>query len=391
MTEKKYSPLGFELRIGSVDPSLPLLFQIGVTDDVGVETKVIYVGMSRDGARGPFSNYDDNLRRMREGRSPRNGQGFRQIHTDIDIALREGKSIVIELVRNVDTERESLASARKALQQARGLGRQSGLRSVTLRSILPTDLPSNLGSDDPLSGNGEGAPIRVSDKLEAAISQLTQPVGRQYPRPWMTDLQDPVAATVFIVGMNQAKGYPVASVGSHARHLDALYNRNGQSCRALYDVITDGQPSKTRTNVDDLTRRLARAGVEGVLETNVICYSTPMSRDLALPEHAAGAVQGHLIFRTLLAHIRPAVLIAHGAGTAERLGRCLGFKLPSPPERADDVRSTVVDHEGHQMTVFVVPSLAPPKWNSWSPWAAVHLDLVANAVRNAMPPPYPAE
>ncbi|GCB02616.1 hypothetical protein [Ralstonia sp. SET104] len=121
MTEKKYSPLGIELRVGSVDPSLPLLFQIGVTDDVGAETKVIYVGMSRDGAKGPFSNYDDNLRRMREGRSPRNGQGFRQIHRDIDIALHEGKSIVIELVRNVNPETETLTSARIALQRKHGL------------------------------------------------------------------------------------------------------------------------------------------------------------------------------------------------------------------------------------------------------------------------------
>ncbi|CAJ0776361.1 hypothetical protein [Ralstonia chuxiongensis] len=187
-------------------------------------------------------------------------------------------------------------------------------------------------------------------------------------------------ATVFIVGMNQAKGYPAARVASHTRHVDALYNRNGQGCRALYDEMTDGQASPTRTNVDDLTRRLTHAGVEGVLETNVICYSTPMSRDLHREEHAAGAVMGDLIFRMLLAHIRPAVLITHGAGTAKQLGKCLGSKLPSPPERADDVRSTIVDDKGHPMTVFVVPSLAPPKWNSWRPWAAEHLDLVANAV-----------
>lgn len=121
MTEKKYSPLGFELRIGSVDPSLPLLFRIGVSDDAGPETKIIYVGMSRDGARGPFSNYDDNLRRMRDGRPARNGQGFRQIHKELDAALRKGQSIVIELVRNVDIDTERLPAARKALQQEHGL------------------------------------------------------------------------------------------------------------------------------------------------------------------------------------------------------------------------------------------------------------------------------
>ncbi|NMV41936.1 hypothetical protein [Ralstonia insidiosa] len=220
----------------------------------------------------------------------------------------------------------------------------------------------------------------MRDELEAAIHELTQPVAGQYPRPWMTDLQDPMKAKVFIVGKNQAKEYLVARVGSHARHVDALYNRNGQSCRALYDEIADGQPSKTRPNIDDLTRRLTRAGVKGVLETNVICYSTPMSRDLHREEHAAGAVKGDLIFRTLLAHIRPAVLIVHGTGAAKQLGKCLRSELPRPPERADDIRSINVDHNGHTTTVFVVPSLAFPEWSKWKSWADEHLDLVSKAV-----------
>ncbi|MGO4575004.1 hypothetical protein AB4Z48_03030 [Cupriavidus sp. 2TAF22] len=115
MTDTKFSPLGFELRTGSVDPSLPLLFRIGLVDGAASGMQVIYVGMSRDGAEAPFANYDDNLRRMRDGRAPRNGKGFRQIHRDIDMALRKGKSIVIELVRNVDTDTEPLAAAKKAL------------------------------------------------------------------------------------------------------------------------------------------------------------------------------------------------------------------------------------------------------------------------------------
>ncbi|WP_124380434.1 hypothetical protein [Ralstonia sp. SET104] len=191
-------------------------------------------------------------------------------------------------------------------------------------------------------------------------------------------------AKVFIVGKNQAKEYLVARVGSHARHVDALYNRNGQSCRALYDEIADGQPSKTRPNIDDLTKRLTLAGVEGVLETNVVCYSTAMSRHLRQQKHAAGAVKGDLIFRTLLAHIRPTVLIVHGVDATERLGRCLGSKLPSPPERAEDMRSLEVKYDDRPMTVFVVPSLAPPKWNSWKSWAADHLDLVAKAAATSV-------
>lgn len=222
--------------------------------------------------------------------------------------------------------------------------------------------------------------MSVREKLEAAIGQLTQPVGGQYPRPWMTDLQDPMKAKVFIVGKNQANDYPVVQVGSHARHIDALYNRNGQGCRALYDEITAGQPSETRPNIDDLTRRLTLAGVEGILETNVICYSTPMSVQLHQEKHAAGAVRGDLIFRTLLAHIRPPVLIVHGADATKRLGRCLGSKLPTPPVRADDIRSINVDYNSHTTTVFVVRSLALPEWNKWKSWAADHLDTVAKTV-----------
>lgn len=121
MTEKKFSSLGFELRTGTVDPSLPLLFQIGVADGPGSEMQIVYVGMSRDGAKAPFANYDLNLRRMQDGRPARNGKGFRQIHKDLDIALCEGKSVVIELVRNVNIGTEPLAAAKKALQLAHWL------------------------------------------------------------------------------------------------------------------------------------------------------------------------------------------------------------------------------------------------------------------------------
>ncbi|MGE8454106.1 MAG: hypothetical protein ACN6OP_26560, partial [Pseudomonadales bacterium] len=85
MTEKKFSPLGFELRTSSVDPWFPLLFRTGIADGAASDMQVIYFGMSRDGAKAPFSNYDDTLRRMQDGRAPRNGKRFRQIHRDIDI------------------------------------------------------------------------------------------------------------------------------------------------------------------------------------------------------------------------------------------------------------------------------------------------------------------
>src|SRR5687768_15226511 len=108
----------------------------------------------------------------------------------------------------------------------------------------------------------------------------------------MTDLPDPRQAVVFIVGKNQRNGYPVEQVGSHERLIDALFNRNGESCRGLYNEMTAGRPSPTRVNIDRLAAQLRRRGVQGVLETNVVCYSTPMSADLAEARHAGGRHRG---------------------------------------------------------------------------------------------------
>lgn len=212
--------------------------------------------------------------------------------------------------------------------------------------------------------------------FEETIQQLTRPVNNQYPRPWMTKLADPTSARVFIVGKNQAKGYPVERVGDQARHLDALFNRNGQSSRKLYDEITGGEPSPTRLNTDGLTRRLEELGVPEILETNVICYSTPLSSHLSLPAHAGGRERGQEIFQALLHFIRPAVLIVHGTGAAKKLAKLLETELPAPPTTPEDPQRK----ETSQGTVFVLPSLAPPAYNKWSSWAPSYLERVAQAV-----------
>ncbi len=116
-------------------------------------------------------------------------------------------------------------------------------------------------------------------EFEKAISDLTQPINGQYPRPWMTDLSDPLAADVLIVGRNQRNGYTASSI-SHRPHLDALFNRNGEGCRRLYNELTGGRVSPTRQHLDRLRKHLQCVGVSRVLETNVICYSAPMSADL---------------------------------------------------------------------------------------------------------------
>lgn len=219
------------------------------------------------------------------------------------------------------------------------------------------------------------------DAFEAKIRELTAPLNQQYPRPWMTSLADPCDAKVFVVGRNQAKGFPASPAIPHARYLDGLFNRNGQSCRGLYDEVTRGQPSQTRRNLDRLRERLEEAGVTGILETNVVCYSTQMSAGLRSPMHSGGREQGERIFRFLLAQARPQVIIVHGSGASSALGRVLGARLASAPVAAgSSVVSVDVKTDLFAGTVFPIPSLAPPAWNRWSSWSAEYLAKLARTI-----------
>lgn len=214
--------------------------------------------------------------------------------------------------------------------------------------------------------------------FESAISAATRPLNGQLPRPWMTDLTDPIAARVLIVGRNPARGYDATTL-DHTRHLDALFNRNGESCRGLYDELV-GEPSPTRRNIDMLRTLLADAGVDQVLETNIICYSSPMSADLAKPAHAGGREAGTAIFRLLLDHVRPRVLIAHGAGTIRDVAAIVGAALP--PARSAPGAPVHVESSG--MTLILLPSLAPPAWNRWQGWARGHLQAAAEMAAAAL-------
>jgi len=178
--------------------------------------------------------------------------------------------------------------------------------------------------------------------------------------------------------MSKRKGYSTANL-SHQRHMDALFNRAGESCRGLYEEMA-GSPSPTRINTDQFRAMLSRQGVIGVLETNVVCYSTPMSNDLRLPEHKGGTSRGTEIFRELLRFVQPKVLIAHGAGTRDLLSNLLGVALPVPPKTLANPQATFVGG----LTVFVIPSLAPPMWNQWSKWAVPYLTNVAKSAASAL-------
>jgi hypothetical protein len=217
--------------------------------------------------------------------------------------------------------------------------------------------------------------------LESGIRDFTAPVGGQYPRPWITTLQDPCDAKVFIVGMNQAKTFSVGDVDSHDLYIDALFNRNGQSCRHLYDRITRGKPSPTRCNIDDLNRRLRAHGVTAILETNVICYGTPMSADLTRPQHSAGSKRGEELFKFIVTEIDPPVIIVHGTGAAKKLAPTLGLShLPAEPKGPDQFSMHRRSNSGNKRVVFVIPSLAPPRWNGWMAWAPDYLNRLAGRV-----------
>lgn len=216
-------------------------------------------------------------------------------------------------------------------------------------------------------------PLNVQD-FESQIRMLLEPLNGQYPRPWMTTLKDPLSARVFIVGKNQAKGFPTTRVGSLDRMCNSLFNRNGMTCRGLYDEISGYRPSPTRQNTDTLTATLRDAGITEVLETNVICYSSPMSADLRLAEHAGGKVRGSEIFLFLLRSIQPQVLIVHGAGARDTLSKFLGSELAPIPESPAAVMSSEVEYNGKAVLVIVSPSLAPPKYNQHSSWVWQYLD-----------------
>ena len=232
------------------------------------------------------------------------------------------------------------------------------------------------------SSPGANSQSSGASQFEVGIRELTKPINGQLPRPWMTRMKDPFRARVFVVGMNQSREYPAGQI-SHERHLDALFNRNGETCRGLYDLVTKGKASRTRRNIDQLTDRLNRQGVQDVLETDVICYSTRMSRDLRNRSHAGGARKGDEIFRYLLEQIMPPVLIVHGMGAGRRVAAILGIDLPKIPQNADEVFEIQTD--GH--LIIPIPSLSPPAFNLWSAWSGELTDRVAALVKDKLSRP----
>jgi hypothetical protein len=215
--------------------------------------------------------------------------------------------------------------------------------------------------------------------LERIVRELTVEINGQYPRPWMTS-GDPSQAEVFIVGYNPAKVFSAARIG-HNRHVDALFNRNGETCRGLYTELTAESP--TRGNIEMLTEKLALAGVTSVLETNVICYSTSKKKDLDTSQHLGGKIRGLELFRAIVREITPKAMIIHGVAVRDEFNRAFRCEAPPPPDSPDIFREVDLPTGTR---VFVIPSLALPGYQSWPRrnsfcnWADSYLDEIASRV-----------
>jgi len=213
------------------------------------------------------------------------------------------------------------------------------------------------------------------DKLESEIRRLTQPVNGQYPRPWMTQSTDPASSRLFIVGMNQASTYDTRTVGTHSHFINCLFNRGDESGHQLYDRLT-GRPSRTRANIQNLVDHLVAIGISDVIETNVVCYSTPMSADLRETQHRNGVMQGREIFDKLLDIVQPEVLIVHGSGTVVEMNKLAGTQLPRPNFNVAEP----ISHQWRNRQAIIIPSLAPPAFNRWANESDGHMDKICSLV-----------
>lgn len=244
-------------------------------------------------------------------------------------------------------------------------------------------------------------------ELLTALGPLLRPIGpgtySQCPRPWMTDGVAPWAARVFTVGLNQHNPYLTTKLPTileelypgdprslEEKYIASLINSPPGRCRAVYErcgetPLAPHRPSVTRTNTECLVDALRAAGIGDVLQTNVICYATPMGRDLRRSEHHEGAERGLDIFRTLVGIIRPRVIVAHGAKTSRVLARALstnGERVSIPRPQIPPTAPLWAD--SHGIAVFVIPSLAPPAFNMWRASITSHLDAVCQKVREIL-------
>ena len=231
---------------------------------------------------------------------------------------------------------------------------------------------------------------KTSKSFEKKISELTQLINGQYPRPWMTDLKRPENAKALVVGMNPATAYTKKHVKSHSQFMDVHFNRNGHDCRSFYATVRaeDDRPSSpSRINIETLTKKLVENEISEILETNIYCYSTPKFRDLNKKEHPGGKEKGLEIFEVILAGIRPKIIILHGAKVRKEFVKIFDRTIPTfpmvgtIPKKTTELFKSKVRFETHTSTVFVIPSLSAPGSDHWKSWADDYLVSVVKSVK----------
>lgn len=188
-------------------------------------------------------------------------------------------------------------------------------------------------------------------EFEDRIRAMTVPRNSAYPRPWTTDT-DPSQADVLIVGASSAKTFRVVDVGSHDQFLDALWNRNGQTCRAMYASATTKR-SRTRPNLERLSRMLSAHGLTS-LQTNVACASGRYDAEVSDEDRAHGSE----LFKAVVAHVPWKAMIVYGVGASEDFGHA--FDVAMPPVPSPDSGPVWTTIQGR--AVFVSPTIAFPRY-----------------------------
>ena len=211
--------------------------------------------------------------------------------------------------------------------------------------------------------------------FEQTIWRLTQPCNGELPRPWMTQMTNPLDADVFVIGMKPARQYPADEI-SHERHFNALFNRNGEHCRSLYDEVNKGDASPTRRNLDSFTALLNQRDIHNIIETNIVCCSDPDNIPSPSTGHIDQSGSDEEIFRYILQQIAPKVLIVYGVATANRLCKILNSGPIAVPKSLHDF------HEVHTKNHLVIPtrSFGPPEFDKWHTWSSAFLNAVADRV-----------
>lgn len=273
--------------------------------------------------------------------------------------------------------------------------RWTKLQDVDIRVLFDTFLAAvgmgDARQDTSSLGHDRSAPSQPTSadsgaqELEGLLVHLAGKACGGFPIPWMTNLDDPSKANVLVVGQKQMRTYEDGERLGLQRYLDAQFNRNGRSCRDLYDEMSHRRPSPTRRNLDFLSRRIAEIAPEArLLETNVVCYleaADPKERRVL---RGRGDTDDGEVFLTLLAVAQPEVVIFYGAGAVDLAQRYLNglprLVIPYGPNEIHAVEASL-DPLGRTFRpkIIVLPTLSPPefsKWQSWWPAAAEHVAVV---------------